>query len=155
MESLTLLLFGENIPPRRHLHKLSNKFINIFLKERQKETFNEADYYEIIVEEQYLGDQQRETIYCPVIPVHKDFLYQVEAIYNNLNAEMVLCTMQHEHPITYIDDTMFEGYCYYAKETNEKILFFDSNEEPYSKFYKRLPKEESAEKVMTDWLKQL
>ena len=154
MESLTLLLFGKNIPPQRHLHKLSNKFINIFLKERQKETFNEADYYEIIVEEQYLGNQQRETIYCPVIPVHKDFLYQVEAIYNNLNAEMVLCTMQHEHPIAYIADTMFEGYCYYAKETNEKILFF-TNEEPYRKFYKRLPKEASAEKVMTDWLKQL
>jgi hypothetical protein len=39
MEQLTLLFFGEKLPPSRHLHRLSNKFINLFLKEREKESF--------------------------------------------------------------------------------------------------------------------
>lgn len=152
MANLTLLLFGQKLPPHRHLHKLANKFINIYLKEREKETFRESDYYEILVEEHYFGDEQREFIYRPIIPVHKDFLYQVESIYGNLNAEMILCTMQHEHPVVNIDNIEYEGYCYYAKNTNEKILFFDTDIEHLRKTLIRLPKEANAEKVMDNWL---
>ncbi|WP_374963126.1 hypothetical protein [Lysinibacillus sp. RS5] len=152
MENLTLLLFGHKLPPHRHLHKLSNKFINIFLKEREKETFNESDYYVVIIEERYFGDEQREYLYRPVIPVHKDFLYQVQSIYGKLNAETILCTMQHEHPFVAINNIEYEGYCYYAKNSNEKILFFDTVKEPLTKSFIKMPKEVNAEKVMRNWL---
>ncbi|WP_028393921.1 hypothetical protein [Bacillus cihuensis] len=150
MEELILLLFGENIPPHRHLHKLSNKFINIFLKEREK--VRESDYYLIFVEERYFGDQQREYINAPAIPIHKDFLHQVESIYANLNAEMILCTMQHEHPTVYINEIEYEGYCYYAKNTNDKILFFESDIEQLNKSFIRMSKEANTEQVMKNWL---
>ncbi len=152
MEKLTLLLFGENFPPHRHLHKLSNKFINIFLKEREKEQFRESDYYEVLIEERYLGDEQREYLYTPVIPIHKDFLHQVESIYANLNAEMILCSIQHEHPIVYINQIEYEGYCYYAKNSNEKILFFESDIEHLKKAFIRMPKDANVEQVMENWL---
>lgn len=152
MANLTLLLFGQKLPPHRHLHKLTHKFINIYLKEREKETFKESDYYEILLEEYYFGDKQRDFIYPPIIPVHKDFLYQVESIYGNLNAEMILCTMQHEHPVVYIDNIEYEGYCYYSKCLNEKILFFDTDIEHLKKTFIKMPKEANAEKVMENWL---
>ncbi|MED3802173.1 hypothetical protein P4562_09550 [Lysinibacillus xylanilyticus] len=152
MEQLILLLFGEKLPPSRHLHKLSNKFINLFLKEREKESFRESDYYVVYIEEYYFGDEQRKSIFPPAIPVHKDFLHQVQSIYGNLNAEMVLCTMQHEHPIAYIDNIKYEGYCYYAKDSNEKILFFDTDKEPLTKFFIKLPQETNASKAMRRWL---
>ncbi len=146
------LLFGDKLPPHRHLHKLSNKFVDIFLKEREKETIRESDYYEIIVEEHYLGDEQREYIHAPIIPVHKDFLHQIEAIYANLNAEMILCTMQHEHPIVHINNIEYEGYCYYGKNSNEKILFFDIDIEQLKKSFIRMLKEANVERVMKNWL---
>ena len=153
MEQLTLLLFGEKLPPSRHLHKLSNKFINLFLKEREKEAFRESDYYVVFIEEHYLGDEQRKLIFPPpAIPVHKDFLHQVQSIYGNLNTEMVLCTMQHEHPIVFIDDIEYEGYCYYAKDSNEKILFFDTDKEPLKKSFIKMPQEANAAKAMKKWL---
>lgn len=152
MENLTLLLLGQKLPPHRHLHKLSNKFINIFLKECEKETFRESDYYEILVEERYFGDKQREFIYAPIIPVHKDFLYQIESIYGNLNAETILCTMQHQHPFVVINNIEYEGYCYYAKNSNEKILFFDTDVEQLKKAFIKMPKEADTEKVLEDWL---
>lgn len=152
MEELTLLLFGENLPPQRHLHKLSNKFINIFLRESEKETFRESDYYVIFVEVRYFGDKQREYIYNPAIPVHKDFLHQIESIYANLNAEMILCTMQHEHPTVYTNQIEYEGYCYYAKNTNDKILFFEADVEQLKKTFIRMPKESNTEQVMQNWL---
>ncbi|MGD6942899.1 hypothetical protein ACQCT6_12765 [Cytobacillus gottheilii] len=152
MKRLTLLLFGPNLPPPRHLHKLSNKFIKIFLKEREKETFRECDYYQVEVEVEYFGDKQREYAFSPVIPVHRDFLHQVEKIYGNLNAEMMLCTMQHEHHLVRIADNEYEGYCYYSKFTNEKILFFDFDLERVKKTCIKMPKEEDAEKVMEEWL---
>ncbi|MEK4231382.1 hypothetical protein [Solibacillus sp. FSL H8-0538] len=80
MESFTLLVVGEKLPPHRHLHKLSKKFITIFLKEREKEAFREVDYYQILVAEHDFGDEHRECIYAPVIPVHRVFLHQVETI---------------------------------------------------------------------------
>jgi len=152
MEKLILLLFGDKIPPHRHLHKLSNKFINIFLKEREKGPFRESEYYLIFVEERYFGDEQREYINAPAIPIHKDFLHQVESIYANLNAEMILCTMQHEHPKVYINQIEYEGYCYYAKNTNDKFLFFDSDIEQLNKSFISMSKEVNAEQVMKNWL---
>lgn len=152
MEELILLLFGERIPPHRHLHKLSNKFINLFLKEHEKDTFRESDYYLVFVEERYFGDEQREYINTPAIPIPKDFLHQVESIYANLNAEMLLCTMQHEHHTVYINQIEYEGYCYYTKNTNDKILFFDSDIEQLNKSFIRMPKEANADQVMNNWL---
>lgn len=148
MDSLTLLLYGEKIPPHRHLHKLSNKFINIFLKERKKDTFRESKYYEVIIEEQYFGNEEREFLTSPIIPVHKDFLQQVVSIYAYLNVEIMLCTMQHEHPIVYKDNNEYEGYCYYAKESNEKILFFNTDVEQKKRMFIKMAKEVDAKQVM-------
>lgn len=152
MEKFTLLLFGERLPPHRHLHKLSNKFINIFLREREKEKFSESDYFEIFIEERYLGEEPREYIYAPVIPIHKDFLYQVESIYSNLNAEMILCTMHHEHPIVFRNQIEYAGYCYYAKNSDDKILFFDSDNEQLKKTFVKMRKDVNVELVMEKWL---
>ncbi|QDQ02979.1 hypothetical protein FOH38_22435 [Lysinibacillus fusiformis] len=56
--------------------------------------------------------------------------------------------MKHGRPIVYIDNINYEGYCYYAKDSNEKILFFDTDLEQHKKMLIKMPKQVNAEKVM-------
>ncbi len=125
MESLTLLIYGTNIPPHKHLHKLANKFINHFMKVRNTVDFTDKEYYEVIVEEQSLNSAQRNYITAPIIPIHKNYLQNLLNAYGNLNATVTLCTEEHEHPLVYFNDIEYEGYCYYELNTDKKILFFE------------------------------
>ena len=151
MESLTLLIYGTNIPPHKHLHKLGNKFINQFLKVRETEKFNDDEFYEVIVEEESLNGEKRNYIHAPVIPVHKNYLENLLKVYGNINATVTLCTQEHEHPTVYFNEIEFEGYCYYELNSNNKILFFEVFDR---KYVVSLPKKDSSEKLMIHYIQQ-
>lgn len=150
MESLTLLIYGTNLPPHKHLHKLANKFINQFMKVRQTAGFTDEEYYEVIVEEQSLISDQRNFITAPIIPVHKSYLQNLLKVYGNFNATVVLCTEEHEHPVVYFNDVEYEGYCYYELNTDKKILFFEVSG---TKYVVPLSKKSSSEQLMLEYIK--
>ncbi len=150
MESLTLLIYGTNIPPHKHLHKLASKFINQFMKVRETADFNDEEYYEVLVEEQSLNSTQRNYITAPIIPIHKNYLQNLLKVYGNLNATVTLCTEQHEHPLVYFNDIEYEGYCYYELNTDNKILFF---EELGTKYVVTLSKNSASEQLMLEYIK--
>ena len=150
MESLTLLIYGTNIPPHKHLHKLASKFINQFMKVRKTADFTDKEYFEVIVEEQSLNSTQRNYITAPIIPIHKNYLQNLLKVYGNLNATVTLCTEQHEHPLVYFNDIEYEGYCYYELNTDKKILFF---EVLGTKYVVTLSKNSSSEQLMLDYIK--
>lgn len=150
MKSLTLLIYGENIPPHKHLHKLGNKFINQFMKARQSIDFSDEDYYEVIVDEQPLNSTKRNYIAAPIIPIHKSYLKNLLNVYDNLNANLVLCMEEHEHPLVYFNNIEYEGYCYYEMNTDKKILFF---EVLGTKYVVSLCKYSSSEETMLEYIK--
>jgi len=150
VESLTLLIYGINISPHKHLHKLANKFINRFMKVRQTIDFTDEHYYEVIVEEQSLISAQRNYITAPVIPVHKNYLQNLLKVYSNLNATVTLCTEEHEHPLVCFNDIEYEGYCYYELNSDKKILFFGVLD---TKHVISLPKQSNPEKLMLEYIK--
>lgn len=150
MESLTLLTYGTNIPPHKHLHKLGNKFINHFMKERNTEDFTAEEYYEVTVEEQSLNSTQRNYITAPIIPIHKNYMQNLLNVYGNLNATVILCTEEHEHPLVHFNDIEYEGYCYYELNTDKKILFFEVGGTNY---VVPLSKNSPSEQLMLNYIK--
>lgn len=150
MKSLILLIYGTNIPPHKHLHKLGNKFINHFMKLRSTVDFTDEGYYEVIVEEQSLNSTRRNYITAPIIPIHKNYMQNLLNVYGNLNATVTLCTEEHEHPLVYLNEIEYEGYCYYELNTDKKIMFF---EVVGTKYVVPLSKNSSSEQLMLEYIK--
>ena len=125
MENLVLLMYGDSIPPQKHIHKIIDKYSKYFLNDWEKEDFPEEEYVEITIEERYLGLQTRKSEILPTVPIKYEYLSKFINIFKSFNCDICLCMDNHEHPIASIDDIEYEGYCYYLKDENKKILFLD------------------------------
>ena len=71
-------------------------------------------------------------------------------VYGNLNATVILCTEEHEHPLVHFNDIEYEGYCYYELNTDKKILFFEVGE---IKYVVPLSKNSPSEQLMLNYIK--
>lgn len=120
-----LLLYGDNIPPHKHINKIADKYIRYFLKDREIEGFTEDEYVEIRIEERFLGLHSRQSHYPPIVPVKKEYLSKFINIFKSFTCNVCICNTNHEHPIASINGIDYEGFCYYLKDEESKILFLE------------------------------
>ncbi|MED4402582.1 hypothetical protein ABET41_09705 [Metabacillus fastidiosus] len=148
MEIKIVLLYGETLPPFKHIEKILNKYHQYYLSDKKKEGFSEDNYYDIWIDERYTGLKARNArYYTPTVPVKKEFLTKFLNIFRALKGNMCLCKQNHEHPIVEVSEIDYEGYCFYLDNETEKILFLEeyrNNEgERFSvgelNWYKQLP----------------
>ncbi|MFJ7186456.1 hypothetical protein [Lysinibacillus xylanilyticus] len=125
MEKLVLLMYGDSLPPRKHIHKIADKYIRYFLNEMKNESLNEDEYCKIRIEERYIGLGTRSYGFPPIVPIKYEYLTKFINIFKSLNCNICLCTESHEHPTSYIGGFAYEGYCYYMKDEEKKILFLE------------------------------
>ena len=125
MEPLILLMYGDKLPPHKHIKKIVDKYINYYLNDTKKEDFNEDHYVELRIEERYLGLKQREWHDPLIAPIKYEFLSKFKRIFQSFNCTICLCTENHEHTTASIGDLEYEGYCYYMSDVQEKILFIE------------------------------
>jgi hypothetical protein len=173
MERKIVLLYGEVLPPFKHIEKIVNKYYKYYLRDKDKEGFIEDNYYEIWIDERHTGLNAREPrYYTPAVPVKKEFLPKFLNIFRALKGNICLCKLNHEHPIAKVSEVEYEGYCFYLDNEKEKVLFLEEycDEEGESfnvkglNWYKRIPKDEhwilvaaneDTEKVFLEWLRNL
>ncbi|MGG3806347.1 hypothetical protein [Metabacillus fastidiosus] len=74
MEELALLIYGDLLPPHKHITKIANKYITYFLKDEKKEDFMEDVYVQIRIEERYIGLKNRLWQWPPIVPVKAEYL---------------------------------------------------------------------------------
>lgn len=125
LEELVLLLYGDDIPPHKHINKIANKYIHYFLKDKEKEGFIEDEYVEIRIEERYLGVQTRQWHWPPIVPVKREYLLKFINIFKSFTCHACVCNTNHEHPLVSIDGLDYEGYCYYMQDEDKKIIFLE------------------------------
>jgi len=164
--SIILLIFGDKLPPKKHIEKIIKKYEYYYQVERDHQYFNESDFYHILIEERYTGIEPRKGLFSSIIPVRKSYLSKFISIFNELKCNLCLCKENHEHPIAVIHGKEFEGYCYYLYKEEKKIMFLEDygleeNNMNVDDLYKRLLElpdidmndEESLRRV--DWNKLL
>jgi hypothetical protein len=123
LETKVVLLFGSVLPPLKHIEKILWQFSRHYFRDQLKEDFNEDNYYDVRVEQQYTGMEPREFNYSFGVYVKKEFSPKFIAIFKALKGNAFLCKDKHEHPTAYISGIKFEGYCYYFDDVDEKIIF--------------------------------
>ncbi|MEC2074487.1 hypothetical protein, partial [Metabacillus fastidiosus] len=60
-ERKVLLLYGEILPPFKHIEKIATKYHQYYLRDKEKEGFSEDNYYEIWIDEEYTGLNTRKS----------------------------------------------------------------------------------------------
>ncbi|WP_342598057.1 hypothetical protein MHB48_10575 [Psychrobacillus sp. FSL H8-0483] len=173
MATKVVILYGDVLPPFKHIRKILNKYGKYYLRDMNMEDFQEDNYYDVRIEERHTGLTYREPLDAvPVIPVKKEYLSKLLNIFKALNGNVCLCKVNHEHPIAWVQGVAYEGYCFYLDNGEEKVLFleeYSDNEEQYFNvkelyWYKRIPQDkrwiqidvnENTEKVFLQWLKDL
>ncbi|MEY9977205.1 hypothetical protein ABH968_002151 [Lysinibacillus sp. RC79] len=116
-------MYGDLIPPRKHIHKIADKYIRYFLNEKKNESLNEDEYCEIRIEERYIGLETRLWGFPPTVPIKYEYLTKFINIFKSLNCNICLCMENHEHPTSYIGGLVYEGYCYYMKDEEKRYYF--------------------------------
>lgn len=124
-KTFILLMYGDNIPPHKHINKIIDKYIRYFLKDRETPNYNEAEYIELWIEERYLGSKARPWQYPNTLAIKHEYLSKLIAIFRSFNCSISLCSTSHEHPIAVIDGIEYEGYCYYMRDGKQKIMFIE------------------------------
>ncbi|WP_223554260.1 hypothetical protein [Lysinibacillus sphaericus] len=173
MVTKVMILYGDVLPPSKHILKILNKYGQYYLRDMNREGFQEDRYCDVRIEEQYTGLTYREPIYaCPVIPVKKEYLSKFLNIFKALNGNVSLCKEKHEHPYAWVLGVYYEGYCYYLDNEDKKILFLqeysDNGKQHFNvkelSWYSRIPKDkrwiqidvnENTEEVFLQWLENL
>ncbi|KAA0955408.1 hypothetical protein FQ087_12360 [Sporosarcina sp. ANT_H38] len=173
MENKVMLLYGEVLPPFKHIEKILNKYGHYYLRDMNNKDFKEDNYYAVMIEEGHTGLAYREPRYAaPVVPVKKEYLSKFLNIFKALNGNMCLCKINHEHPIVWVRGVKYEGYCYYLDNGGKKVLFMTDYGDDKGQYfamreldwYKRIPKDkrwiqidvnENTEKAFLRWLKDL
>lgn len=138
-------MYGDLIPTRKHIHKIADKYIRYYLNDKKKESHNEDEYCEITIEERYIGPGTKGG-YSPVVPIKYEYLTKFINIFKFFNCNICLCTENHEHPTSFIDGLVYEGYCYYMKDEEKKILFL----EDYGMEDSGIPLDALYEKILKD-----
>jgi len=123
--NIIFLIYGDKLPPKKHIEKIMKKYQYYYQIERDNQYFNEADFYNIIIEERYTGIEPRKGLFNSIIPVRKSYLSKFINIFNTLNCNLCLCKENHEHPIAVFHGKEFEGYCYYFYQEEKKIMFLE------------------------------
>lgn len=143
METKVVLLYGEALPPFKHIEKIINKYYKYYLSDKDKEGFKEDNYYDIWIEERHTGlDAREERYYTPTVSVKIEFLPKFLNIFRALKGNVSLCKTNHEHPIVQISDVEYEGYCFYLDNGKEKVIFYD-------KLWMKVDVNEDTEKALT------
>jgi hypothetical protein len=156
MEKLVLLIYGVRIPPAKHIEKIAKKYGHYYLRDKDRENFDEGDFYEVRIDDRYTGLDKRNGGYSQITAVRKEYLPRFIHIFKSIGSNVALCSEDHEHPTVSISGMEFEGYCYYLKDQSYKIMFLDacwiekerkkSNEELY-----RLWSEKKLDFKNPDW----
>lgn len=118
-------MYGDQIPPHKHINKIANKYFRYFLNDKKIEGFNDEEYFEIRIEERYIGLDTRLWQFPPVVSVKYEYLTKFINIFKSFNSNICLCKDNHEHPSTLISGIKYEGYCYHMKYEEKKILFIE------------------------------
>lgn len=118
-------MYGDLIPPHKHVNKIADKYIRYFLNDMKKESFTEDEYLEIRIEERYTGNKTRLWKYSPVVPIKHKYLIKFINIFKSFNCNICLCNENHEHPRSLMGGLEYEGYCYYMEDEEKKILFLE------------------------------
>jgi hypothetical protein len=169
LEKKVVLLYGSLLPPIKHIEKILWQFSRHYFRDKLKEDFNENNYFDVRVEQQYTGMEPREFSYSLGVYVKKEYLPKFIAIFKALKGNASLCKDIHEHPTAYISGIKFEGYCCYFDDIPEKIIFLveycDENDEYFSMeqwdAYAKLPPDKrwitvdvakDTNKVLKEWI---
>ncbi|MGG3799655.1 hypothetical protein [Metabacillus fastidiosus] len=157
IERKVVLLYGDILSPFKHIEKITIKYHQYYLRDKDKEDFSIDNYYEIWIDERYTGINAREPRdYTPVILVKKEFLSKFLNIFRVLKGNMCLCKLNHEHLISYIDGFEYEGYCFYMKNEEKKILFLEEyGPEDNGMSVGFIPKKERYSIKTLEWYKSL
>lgn len=118
-----LLIYGEKIPPTKHIGKIARKYANYYNRNKKKLDFHTEHYYEVRIDTWFTGLEKREGGYSQVTAVKKEYLLQFINIFKSISSNVTLCSENHEHPTALISGLEFEGYCYYLKDVSQKIIF--------------------------------
>ena len=125
MGKLVLLMYGDLIPPYKHIKRIVDKYIRYFINDKKNEDFNEDEYVEIRIEERHIGLKPREWHYPLITPIKLEYLSKFKSIFQSFNCNICLCTENHEHPTFVTGNIEYEGYCYYLRDDQRKILFLE------------------------------
>jgi hypothetical protein len=72
LEKKVVLLYGPVLPPIKHIEKVLWQFSRHYFRDKLKEDFNEDNYYDVRVEQQYTGIEPREFNYSLGVNVKKE-----------------------------------------------------------------------------------
>lgn len=125
MEKLVLLVYGDLMPPHKHIKRIVDKYIRYFLNDRKKEDFNEDEYVEIRIEERYIGLKTRLWHYPLIAPIKYEYFSKLLGIFRSFNCNICVCSDDHEQPTALVGEIEYEGYCYYMRDEEKKILFLE------------------------------
>jgi hypothetical protein len=123
MERIVLLIYGEKVPPTKHIGKIARKYAYYYNQDKNNLDFHNEHYYEVIIDTFYTGIEKREGGYSQVTVVKKEYLSHFISIFKSISSNVALCNENHEHPTATISGMEFEGYCYYLKDVPQKIIF--------------------------------
>jgi hypothetical protein len=126
MERIVLLIYGEKVPPTKHIGKMARKYAYYYNQDKNNQDFHSEHYYEVTIDTWYTGLEKREGEYSQVTVVKKEYLLQFIIIFKNISSNVTICSENHEHPFASISGMEFEGYCYYLKDGTQKIIFLSA-----------------------------
>ncbi|MBA2872194.1 hypothetical protein HNQ85_002503 [Anoxybacillus calidus] len=117
MEKKLILLYGNELPPYKHIEKIVGKYWRYYERDRNKGNYEEDQYYDVWVSFQFTDAVPKEGTYTTLsVPIKKELLPKFLSIFEALKGYVCLCEIHHSHPTTEISGITYEGYCYICSD---------------------------------------
>lgn len=126
MEKKVIVLYGNVLPPYRHIEKIVLHYGRYYERDRCKDDYDENQYDEVWVSFRFTDAVPEGNAYTTLsVPVKKGFLPKFLSIFEALKGSVRLCKINHSHPTIELSGITCEGYCYICSD-GKKLFFMES-----------------------------